>query len=129
VSNPLWTLSYILAIIFLPPLAVGLRTGDPCEVILNIVFLLFGWIPGCIHAGLTVFTRTRCSCFPETAMAIPPEARIEVSTRDSEKNRRLEWSRWAVGRQRSGTQKRGGKAEAGVGAGVGVGKGEGRIRR
>lgn len=43
---------YILAF-FLPPLAV-LLCGKPFQAILNIVLCIFLWIPGVIHAVLTV---------------------------------------------------------------------------
>jgi uncharacterized membrane protein YqaE (UPF0057 family) len=43
---------YLLAIL-LPPVAV-LMVGKPGQALLNLVFCLFFWIPGIIHALLVV---------------------------------------------------------------------------
>ncbi|KIX06793.1 uncharacterized protein Z518_04769 [Rhinocladiella mackenziei CBS 650.93] len=42
-------LLYILAI-FLPPLAVLLKTGCDSNFIINILLTILSWLPGCIHA-------------------------------------------------------------------------------
>ena len=46
---------YILAIL-LPPLAVGLYTDWGMPTLFNLIFTLFGWLPGVVHA-LIVLTR------------------------------------------------------------------------
>jgi uncharacterized membrane protein YqaE (UPF0057 family) len=43
---------YLLAIL-LPPVAV-LMVGKPGQALLNLVFTLFFWVPGIIHALLVV---------------------------------------------------------------------------
>ena len=78
-STPM-TVFYVLSSIFLPPLAVGVKTGDACETIINILFLFLGWIPAAIHAFLISFgsgSAFRLSCFPESAMVPPPALRME----------------------------------------------------
>jgi len=40
---------YFLAI-FLPPVAVLLKTGCGADFLINILLSILGWIPGCIHA-------------------------------------------------------------------------------
>lgn len=47
----------ILAILcfFLPPLAVGLEEGCNGQLLLNIVLLIFFWIPAVLHALWVVF--------------------------------------------------------------------------
>ncbi|KAI1609339.1 hypothetical protein EDD37DRAFT_163660 [Exophiala viscosa] len=42
-------LLYFLAI-FLPPLAVFLKTGCDSNFFINILLTILGWLPGCIHA-------------------------------------------------------------------------------
>lgn len=46
----------ILAIIF-PPLGVFLATGCSCDLLINILLTMLGYIPGVIHA-LWVVTKT-----------------------------------------------------------------------
>ncbi|EXJ84930.1 hypothetical protein A1O3_05605 [Capronia epimyces CBS 606.96] len=41
-------LLYFLAI-FLPPLAVFLKTGCDSNFIINILLTILGWLPGCIR--------------------------------------------------------------------------------
>ena len=74
---------YVVSSILLPPLAVAVRTGDPCETAINIGWLCLGWLPGVIHSVLVTIGTSRCSCIPDAAMAVPPGQRIEevVSTR------------------------------------------------
>lgn len=48
-ADCLMIVEVILAIIF-PPLAVGLARGCGCELLLNILLTLCGWLPGVIHA-------------------------------------------------------------------------------
>lgn len=40
--------------IFLPPLAVALRTGCGAQLLLNILLTILGWIPGVIHAWIVI---------------------------------------------------------------------------
>ncbi|KXS99716.1 hypothetical protein AC578_9874 [Pseudocercospora eumusae] len=42
-------LLYFLAL-FLPPLAVFLKTGCGADFLINILLSILGWIPGVIHA-------------------------------------------------------------------------------
>lgn len=79
-SSTLMTVFYGLSSIFLPPLAVGFKTGDPCETGINILFLFLGWIPACIHAFLISFgsgSNFRLTCYPESAMLPPPGVKLE----------------------------------------------------
>ncbi|GAA5883452.1 hypothetical protein JCM3774_005956 [Rhodotorula dairenensis] len=45
---------YVLAVI-VPPLAVFLERGCGCELVVNVLLSLFGWLPGCCHALYIVF--------------------------------------------------------------------------
>ena len=38
---------YVIASILLPPLAVAVKTGDPCECLINVAW----WILGCVPAA------------------------------------------------------------------------------
>jgi uncharacterized membrane protein YqaE (UPF0057 family) len=70
--------AYAVGSVFLPPLVVGLKTGDPCETLINFGLLLLGWIPATIHSLAVVFVPgTSLSCFPETASSIPPGQLIQ----------------------------------------------------
>ena len=42
--------------IFIPPLAVGLKTGIGGHLILNIILTLLFWIPGFLHALYVILT-------------------------------------------------------------------------
>ncbi|KAF1827569.1 UPF0057-domain-containing protein [Dissoconium aciculare CBS 342.82] len=42
-------LLYLLAV-FVPPVPVALKAGCGADLIINIVFTLFAWIPGVVHA-------------------------------------------------------------------------------
>lgn len=48
-ADCLLIIKIIFAFIF-PPLAVGLECGCGCELLLNILLTLCGWVPGIIHA-------------------------------------------------------------------------------
>jgi uncharacterized membrane protein YqaE (UPF0057 family) len=67
---------YAAASFFLPPLAVVIKTGDFCETLINVLFLMLGWIPATIHAAIISFGGSgagRLSCYPEEmSMAVPP---------------------------------------------------------
>ncbi|PSS15176.1 hypothetical protein M430DRAFT_123952 [Amorphotheca resinae ATCC 22711] len=45
--------AYIVAI-FLPPLAVFLKTGCSADFLINICLSILGWIPGVIHAWYVI---------------------------------------------------------------------------
>jgi len=49
---------YLLAI-FLPPLAVLLKTGCDSNFIINIALSILGWIPGVIHAWWVISRHER----------------------------------------------------------------------
>ena len=68
---------YVVASILIPPLAVAIKTGDPCETLINCGWWVCGLVPAMVHAVMVSFGDTRCSCVPETAMAVPPGQRIE----------------------------------------------------
>ena len=76
-DGPVAKVCYLIASIFVPPLAVAMKTGDPCETVINIGLWCFGVIPGMAHALIVSFGDTRCSCAPGAAMAVPPGQRIE----------------------------------------------------
>lgn len=40
----------VIFVIILPPVAVFMETGCGCDLLLNIILTLLGWIPGQIHA-------------------------------------------------------------------------------
>jgi uncharacterized membrane protein YqaE (UPF0057 family) len=44
----------VILAIFLPPLAVYLKTNDVKTTLINLVLSFFFWIPGVIHALWTV---------------------------------------------------------------------------
>jgi len=44
---------YMLAI-FIPPLAVFLKTGCGADFFINICLTILGWIPGVIHAWYVI---------------------------------------------------------------------------
>ncbi len=44
----------VLLAIFIPPLAVGIRTGCSGTFCLNLLLTLLGWIPGMVHALIVV---------------------------------------------------------------------------
>lgn len=46
----------IIIAIFIPPLAVGLKSGIGGALILNIVLTLLFWIPGFLHALYVILT-------------------------------------------------------------------------
>ena len=46
----------IIIAIFIPPLAVGLKTGIGGHLILNIILTLLFWIPGFLHALYVILT-------------------------------------------------------------------------
>jgi uncharacterized membrane protein YqaE (UPF0057 family) len=46
----------IIIAIFIPPLAVGLKTGIGGQLILNIILTLLFWIPGFLHALYVILT-------------------------------------------------------------------------
>ena len=50
----LLVIKIILAIIF-PPLAVALETGCGCQLLLNILLTILGYIPGLLHALFVIF--------------------------------------------------------------------------
>ena len=60
--SPAMKAFYVVASIFLPPVAVAVRTGDPCETIISCGWLLCGWIPAIVHSVMVSFGDTRCSC-------------------------------------------------------------------
>ena len=47
--------------VFIPPLAVALRTGDGCETLINFGLFLCGYLPGLVHALLITQTDARCN--------------------------------------------------------------------
>ncbi|HAA10809.1 MAG TPA: YqaE/Pmp3 family membrane protein [Cytophagales bacterium] len=47
------TVLYILAI-FIPPLAVGLHTDWSMSTVWNVVWCLFGYLPGIVHAFIVL---------------------------------------------------------------------------
>lgn len=53
-ADCLLIIKIILAIIF-PPLAVALECGCGCQLLLNIILTIFGYIPGLIHALFVIF--------------------------------------------------------------------------
>lgn len=53
-ADCLLVIKIILAIIF-PPLAVALECGCGCQLLLNIILTIFGYIPGLIHALFVIF--------------------------------------------------------------------------
>lgn len=63
---------YAVFAILVPPITVGVKTGDPCETGINILWWILGWFPGCIHALLVAFSDTRCTCAPDMAMEPTP---------------------------------------------------------
>ncbi len=73
-DTTLMKVGYALAAIFIPPLAVGIKTGDPCETLINFGLWMLGIIPACIHALVVCFLpgQGRLSCFPEYATSVPP---------------------------------------------------------
>lgn len=76
---------YILAALFVPPVAVFIKTGDICETVINIAWWIFGWIPGVIHAFLVLGSDTRCSCMQEMALEpTPGQLVIRTATAPSE---------------------------------------------
>ena len=44
----------IILAIFLPPLAVFLKTNNAKTTVINVILCILFWIPGVIHALLTV---------------------------------------------------------------------------
>ena len=68
---------YLASSILLPPLAVAIKTGDPCETVISLGWWILGVIPGMAHALIVTFGDTRCSCAPGAAMAVPPGQRID----------------------------------------------------
>ena len=77
--SPAMKAFYVVASIFLPPVAVAVRTGDPCETIISCGWLLCGWIPAIVHSVMVSFGDTRCSCAPQNAiMAVPPGCVVTV---------------------------------------------------
>ncbi|KWU43430.1 hypothetical protein RHOSPDRAFT_35035 [Rhodotorula sp. JG-1b] len=52
-SNSSDILLYVLAV-FVPPLALALRMSSPeisgCDIIINVLLWILGWIPAVIHA-------------------------------------------------------------------------------
>ncbi len=53
-SGNISTLLLIIIAIFLPPLAVGLKTGIGGPLIINIILTLLFYIPGLIHAIIVI---------------------------------------------------------------------------
>ncbi|KIW40398.1 uncharacterized protein PV06_07602 [Exophiala oligosperma] len=51
-------LLYFLAI-FLPPVAVFLKTGCDSNFLINILLTILGWIPGCLHAWYVITKHER----------------------------------------------------------------------
>lgn len=49
---------YFLAL-FIPPLAVGLKTGCDANLLINIGLSLLGWLPGVIHAWWVISKHER----------------------------------------------------------------------
>jgi uncharacterized membrane protein YqaE (UPF0057 family) len=68
---------YLASSILVPPLAVAIKTGDPCETLISFGWWTLGLIPGIVHAVMVSFGDTRCSCAPGASMAVPPGQRIE----------------------------------------------------
>ncbi|TVY56600.1 Plasma membrane proteolipid [Lachnellula suecica] len=48
---------YLFAI-FLPPVAVFLKTGCGCDFLINILLCILGWIPGVIRESQTLSPRS-----------------------------------------------------------------------
>lgn len=44
----------IIIAFFLPPLAVGIKTGVSGSLLINIILTLIFWLPGFIHALLVI---------------------------------------------------------------------------
>jgi uncharacterized membrane protein YqaE (UPF0057 family) len=44
----------VLIALFLPPLAVALRSGLGLQFVINLVLCLFFWVPGIVHAVYVV---------------------------------------------------------------------------
>lgn len=47
---------YAIIALFIPPLAVGLKTGIGFSLILNIILTLLGFLPGVIHAIFVILS-------------------------------------------------------------------------
>lgn len=69
----------IFCIIF-PPIAVAMETGCSCQLLLNVILTLLGWIPGMIHAFCVVTDFCQKEDFlnqnpqPTTSTQAPPPA-------------------------------------------------------
>ncbi|KAL4076596.1 hypothetical protein V8B97DRAFT_2021944 [Scleroderma yunnanense] len=48
----------LVAVIF-PPAAVAFLSGCSCDLIVNILLTIFGYIPGLIHAFWLIYTRSK----------------------------------------------------------------------
>lgn len=57
--NRCLTVLEIILAIFLPPLVVFMERGCTIDILINILFCLFGWIPGVIHAIYIIFTKPK----------------------------------------------------------------------
>lgn len=53
------TFTDVLLAVFLPPVAVLMRSGVGFQLVLNIVLTIIGWIPGVIHALWVLSSRSR----------------------------------------------------------------------
>jgi len=47
----------IILAIFLPPLAVLWERGCGCDLLINLLLCLLGFLPGCIHALYIILTK------------------------------------------------------------------------
>jgi len=47
----------IIVTILFPPVAVAFITGCSCDLLLNIVLSIFGYVPGCIHAFWLIYKK------------------------------------------------------------------------
>ncbi|KAL9936428.1 hypothetical protein V8E36_004496 [Tilletia maclaganii] len=49
----------ILIAILLPPAAVGIQTGCSCDLLINILLTILGYIPGHIHAFWLIWKKMK----------------------------------------------------------------------
>ena len=78
-KDPAWLkVLYIVGSIFVPPIVVLVKTGDPCETGLNVLWWMLGWFPAVVHSLIVISGDTRCACITDCALDVTPGSRLST---------------------------------------------------